>query len=84
MRLLVLLLLPFFCFAQIPSYYSGIDFTKKIRLLDNYKNTPIILVSSDSMSSNKQEAKDAGASGWITKPFDSDKILAQVRHFIGG
>ena len=65
-------------------FINGIDFIKKTRLLDNYKDTPIVLVSSDSMPANKQEAKEAGASGWITKPFDSDKILAHVNHFTGG
>jgi CheY-like chemotaxis protein len=64
-------------------FVNGIDFTKKMRLLENYKDTPIVLVSSDAMPANKQEAKLAGASGWITKPFDSDKILAQVNHFVG-
>ena len=63
-------------------FINGIDFTKKARELDNYQDTPIILVSSDSMPAKKLEAKEAGASGWITKPFDSDKILAQVNHFL--
>jgi two-component system, chemotaxis family, chemotaxis protein CheY len=63
-------------------FINGIDFTRKVRLLENYKDVPIVLVSSDSMPERKKEAKDAGASGWITKPFDSEKILAQVKHFI--
>ena len=65
-------------------FINGIDFTKKVRLLDNYKDTPIVLVSSDAMPERKKEAKEAGASGWITKPLDGDKILAQVNHFVGG
>ena len=63
-------------------FINGIDFTRQVRLLDNYKQIPIILVSSDSMQANKQEAKQAGASGWITKPFSADKIRAHVDHFL--
>jgi len=63
-------------------FINGIDFTEQLRQREDYKTTPIILVSSDSVSSRKAEAKAAGATGWITKPFDAAKILAQVNHFL--
>ena len=63
-------------------FINGIDFTRQVRQIKQYKQTPIILVSSDSMPSKKQEAKQAGASGWITKPFDAEKICAQATHFL--
>ena len=64
-------------------FVNGIDFTKYVRKNANYQEVPVILVSSDSVSSRKTEAKEAGATGWITKPFSADKILAQVNHFLG-
>jgi len=63
-------------------FINGIEFTKHVRKNINYLNTPIILVSSDSVSSRKADAKKAGATGWITKPFKVEKILAQVNHFL--
>ena len=63
-------------------YINGIDFTRRVRQIEHYQHVPIILVSSDSMPAKKQEAKDAGASGWITKPFDANKIFSQANHFL--
>ncbi len=63
-------------------FINGVDFVRRVRTMDNYKETPIVLVSSDAVASRKSDAKEAGASGWITKPFDAAKIQAQVEHFL--
>ena len=44
---------------------------------------PIIFLTTESDADMKQEAKAAGATGWITKPFQQDQLLAVVRKVLG-
>jgi two-component system chemotaxis response regulator CheY len=39
---------------------------------------PIVFLTTESSDAVKQEAKKAGATGWITKPFTQDQLLAVV------
>jgi len=61
---------------------DGIQFVKEVRSLDEYKYLPIILLTTESQASKKQEAKEAGASGWIVKPFVEQKLLNVIRKFV--
>jgi two-component system chemotaxis response regulator CheY len=47
---------------------SGIDFLKKVRAMDDYKNLPIIMVTSESAKYNVIEALKSGATDYIIKP----------------
>jgi two-component system chemotaxis response regulator CheY len=40
---------------------------------------PILVLTTETEASKKQRAKDAGATGWIVKPFEPEKLLAAVR-----
>lgn len=55
---------------------SGIDFLKKVRSIDRYKNLPIIMVTSESAKFNVIEALDAGATDYIVKPVN-EKIFIE-------
>lgn len=57
---------------------DGIGLIKKIRQNDNYQFVPILFLTTESQNEKKQEAKDAGATGWIVKPFVPDKLLAAI------
>ncbi|MFP4059919.1 MAG: response regulator [Bacteroidales bacterium] len=61
---------------------DGIDFIKHARELDAYKSTPILFLTTDNADNMKTEAKKAGATGWIIKPFVHEKFLAAVRKVI--
>ncbi len=50
---------------------SGIDFLKKVRAMDNYKNLPIVMVTSESAKYNVIEALKSGATDYLTKPVNS-------------
>ncbi|MDR1430240.1 MAG: response regulator [Spirochaetaceae bacterium] len=54
----------------------GIDFLKKVRNLEQYKNLPIIMVTSESARYNVIDAIDAGATDYIIKPIN-EKIFFQ-------
>jgi two-component system chemotaxis response regulator CheY len=62
---------------------DGIALTKHIRGSDKHKFTPVLMLTTESQASMMQEGKEAGATGWIVKPFDQDKLLAVVKKLIG-
>jgi two-component system, chemotaxis family, chemotaxis protein CheY len=57
---------------------DGIGFIKVVRNHPFYANTPILFLTTDTQLNRKSEAKDAGATGWIIKPFDQDKLISAV------
>ncbi len=58
---------------------NGIELIKDVRQNESYKFTPILLLTTESQAEKKQEAKAAGATGWIVKPFVQEKLLATVK-----
>ena len=62
---------------------DGIEMIKQLRSTEGYKFTPIIALTTESQDSKMQEGKAAGATGWIVKPFTSEKLLAIVKKIIG-
>lgn len=57
---------------------DGIGLIKEVRKLDAYKYIPILYLTTESQHSIKMEAKQAGATGWIVKPFMPDKLIAAI------
>lgn len=58
---------------------DGIDLIREIRRNPVNRFIPIIMLTTESQESKKQEGKQAGASGWIVKPFKPEQLLAVVR-----
>ncbi len=58
---------------------NGTELTKEIRKLQEYKRIPILVLTTESQTSKKMEAKKAGATGWIIKPFVPEKLIAVIR-----
>ena len=57
---------------------SGVELTKVVRQLPQYKSIPILLLSTESSADEKRLARDAGATGWIVKPFDPEQLISVV------
>jgi len=57
---------------------DGIQLIKEIRSREDYKFVPILFLTTESQQAKKLEAKDAGATGWIVKPFVPEKLLAAI------
>ena len=53
---------------------SGIDFLKQVRSMDEYKDIPVIMVTSEAAKLNVIEAVKAGVTAYITKPIN-DKVF---------
>ncbi len=62
---------------------DGIEFIKHVRLIDKYKYTPILMLTTESQEEKKVEGKAAGASGWLVKPFNPTQLLDVVKRFLG-
>ena len=62
---------------------DGIELIKKLRELPSYKYTPILLLTTESADDKKAEGKQAGATGWLVKPFNPQKLLATVDRVLG-
>jgi two-component system chemotaxis response regulator CheY len=62
---------------------NGIEFIRKYRQHPSSKGVPIILLTTESDETLKAEAKAAGATGWIVKPFKQDQLLAVIKKVTG-
>lgn len=62
---------------------NGIEFIRKYRQHPSSKGVPIILLTTESDEELKRQAKEAGATGWIVKPFKQDQLLAVVKKVTG-
>ena len=58
---------------------GGLEHTRQLRALPQYKFIPIVLLTTESSVEKKQEGKAAGATAWIIKPFDPDQLLTVVK-----
>ena len=62
---------------------DGIELIRQSRTNPQYKFMPIIMLTTESQDSKKQEGKKAGATGWIVKPFKPEQLLAVVKKVLG-
>jgi two-component system chemotaxis response regulator CheY len=69
------------CDVNMPNM-DGISFVKEVKKSDNYKFTPIIMLTTESQEKKKQEGQAAGAKAWIVKPFRPDQLLSAVSKLI--
>ncbi|MCP4133594.1 MAG: response regulator [bacterium] len=67
------------CDINMPQM-DGITFIKEFRKDDKF--TPIVVLTTESEDSKIKEGKEAGASGWIVKPFQPNDLLGVVERFI--
>lgn len=57
---------------------DGITLIRQLRAIPLYKFTPILMLTTESQDSKKQEGKTAGATGWIIKPFNPQQLLGVI------
>ncbi|MBF0464063.1 MAG: response regulator [Nitrospirae bacterium] len=69
------------CDVNMPNM-DGIEFLKEIKKNATYKFTPIIMLTTESQETKKQEGKEAGAKAWLVKPFKPDVLLSAIEKLI--
>lgn len=61
---------------------DGITLCQELRKLPNFKFTPILMLTTESSTEMKMRGKSAGATGWLVKPFNPDKLLATIKRVV--
>ena len=62
---------------------NGLEMIREIRKLPVQAGTPIIFLTTESDEGLKQQARAAGATGWLVKPFEPENLLRVVRKVLG-
>ena len=62
---------------------DGIGLVKAVKARNEYRFTPIIMLTTESEQSKKAEGQAAGARAWIVKPFQPQNLLAAVEKLMG-
>jgi len=61
---------------------DGIELIKNVRTQPRHKFVPILMLTTESQETKKQQGKAAGASGWIVKPFSATQLVDVVRKLL--
>ncbi|WP_416242990.1 response regulator [Azospira sp. APE16] len=62
---------------------DGLTLIRTLRGLPRYKATPILMLTTESSDAMKTQGRAAGATGWLVKPFDPQKLVEVVKKVIG-
>jgi two-component system chemotaxis response regulator CheY len=57
---------------------DGITLIQSVRKQPGMKSKPILMLTTEGLATKKEQGKAAGATGWIVKPFDPEKLLQTV------
>jgi two-component system chemotaxis response regulator CheY len=57
---------------------DGLTLVRELRGMASYKHTPLLVLTTEASTERKMQGREAGATGWIVKPFNPDKLLATV------
>jgi two-component system, chemotaxis family, chemotaxis protein CheY len=58
---------------------DGLTMIRQLRAKPAHQGVPIIFLTTESDADIKAQAKSAGATGWLTKPFDPDQLIRIVK-----
>lgn len=58
---------------------DGFGLIEAVRKQEAYKHIPILVLTTESDPEKKQRARQAGATGWIVKPFSAEALVAAIR-----
>jgi two-component system, chemotaxis family, chemotaxis protein CheY len=62
---------------------DGVSLIKHVRASAKHRMTPVVMITTESKDSKKQEGKAAGATAWMVKPFSAEQLLSVVKRIIG-
>lgn len=61
---------------------DGLQLTKKLRSTARFSKTPILILTTESSDQMKQAGREAGATGWLVKPFNPAKLIEVIRKVV--
>jgi two-component system chemotaxis response regulator CheY len=63
---------------------NGFKLAKEVRTIGKYKYVPILILTTESQLSSKEEGKAIGVTGWIVKPFEPEQLIKVVKRVLPG
>jgi len=61
---------------------DGFTLIRKLRELSEYSKTPILVLTAEEVGIERKQGKEAGASGWLVKPFQPKTLLSVVNKLL--
>lgn len=58
---------------------DGFGFIEAVRAIPKLRGIPILVLTTEFDQEKKMRARNAGATGWIVKPFESTKLISAIR-----
>lgn len=68
------------CDINMPNM-DGLEFVKTIRANDNYKDIPVIMLTTEGADESRKKAMEAGATSYLQKPFKPDELIEEMQKF---
>lgn len=62
---------------------NGLELIRNLRAEARGAGVPIVMLTTETKADIREEGKSAGATGWISKPFDADMLVAVTRKLVG-
>jgi len=67
------------CDVNMP-VLNGLEMVEKVKQQPEHKSLPILMLTTEGQPSMIKRAKEAGAVGWIVKPFDANQLVQTAKH----
>ncbi|PRP99564.1 hypothetical protein ENSA7_62020 [Enhygromyxa salina] len=61
---------------------DGLKLVKRLRADDNYKDVPIVIITTEGAAEDRQRALALGANAYITKPIQAQQVISLVREIL--
>lgn len=62
---------------------NGLDLSEQLKGHDQFKNKPILILTTESSADMKTKGKSIGVTGWMVKPFDGAKLAKSIKMVLG-
>ncbi len=70
------------CDLNMPNM-NGIEMVRAARADGRFDGIPIVMLTTEAQKEKMLEAKQAGATGWLVKPFDEEKLVSVISKLVG-
>jgi len=67
---------------SLPGGKDGIQLVQELRQMEEYKNTPIIVVSAHAFRVDEERAMNAGATKFLRKPIENSVLLSEIKKYV--
>lgn len=71
------------CDVNMPNM-DGLEMVTKVKAKPEFTELPILMLTTEGHPSLVKRAKEAGAIGWVVKPFDAARLVQTVKHLTKG